>query len=61
MVSGLQGQWILHQHAEQTAGEVSRLHLDTDTPEDLQATDFVPGDGGAKRESEPISSAIDGP
>jgi hypothetical protein len=55
----LEGRRILHQHAEQTAGEMLRRGLYTGVPEDLQAADLVSVDDGAKRASGLISSAID--
>ena len=56
---GLKGQRILHQHADDAAGECVRLHLSTDPKEDFDATDFVPVDGCAQVQPRTGESAVD--
>src|SRR5262245_16773739 len=55
---GLKGQRILHQHADNAAGECVRLHLSADPKEDFDATDFVPMNGCAQVQPRAGESAV---
>ena len=55
----LEGEWILHRHTDYTPCQTLRLHRGAGPKEHLDATDFIPVDGGPKVEPRPVGGAID--